>query len=288
MLLDDDGLIVTPTLARRVERAFTRYTEATLQPVLAEAGNPKGVEIRRFGSATAFLSRKMPMGWMYNRVAHLTEADLVPEIVAFYRQNGMLCRVEVIPADFKPGLAEALVDNGMCPFGFDVALAGVLFTRSDGAASEVEVRVVSSDEELDLFLDVRQDSWEAKRIPSKKRERARTNLRLPGLSHFLAYVDGQPAGAATLFVSDGVGYLALAATRPAFRRRGCHTALLRARQEAAAYSGCDLVVGMTGFGSISQNNMERAGLKIVHTRVIWTERQPHKEEGGSEPPSLRR
>ena len=34
--------------------------------------------------------------------------------------------------------------------------------------------------------------------------------------------------------------------------------------------GCELIVGQARFGSISQNNMERAGMKIAYTKAIWT------------------
>jgi hypothetical protein len=36
----------------------------------------------------------------------------------------------------------------------------------------------------------------------------------------------------------------------------------------AAKAGCELVIGDTGgFGTTSQNNMERAGLRIAYTRL---------------------
>ena len=38
-------------------------------------------------------------------------------------------------------------------------------------------------------------------------------------------------------------------------------------------AGCDLVMGNTGsFASTSQNNMERAGMRIAYTRVTMVDR----------------
>jgi hypothetical protein len=52
------------------------------------------------------------------------------------------------------------------------------------------------------------------------------------------------------------------------RARGIHLALTNRRIADAAKAGCDLVISYTGgFGTTSQNNMERAGLRIAHTRV---------------------
>jgi len=46
--------------------------------------------------------------------------------------------------------------------------------------------------------------------------------------------------------------------------------LTQRRLSDAARAGCELVIGHTGgFGSISQNNMERAGLRIAYQMISW-------------------
>ena len=70
-------------------------------------------------------------------------------------------------------------------------------------------------------------------------------------------------------VGDGIGYLANAATVPGFRGRGCQTALLARRIADAAAAGCDLVAGQATFGSTSQRNMERMGLRPAVTVTTW-------------------
>ena len=42
--------------------------------------------------------------------------------------------------------------------------------------------------------------------------------------------------------------------------------------KTAIESNCTLIVGQARFGSGSQNNMERAHMKIAYTKSIWTAR----------------
>jgi hypothetical protein len=95
-------------------------------------------------------------------------------------------------------------------------------------------------------------------------------LEQPGWSLYLARVNGRPAAAATLYVHDGLGYLADSATDPSFRRRGLHVALLRQRMRDAAVSGADLVFSGAEPFSSSHRNMERAGMRLQFTRAKWT------------------
>jgi hypothetical protein len=71
-------------------------------------------------------------------------------------------------------------------------------------------------------------------------------------------------------VSDGIGYLANAATLPAGRQQGAQQALIHRRLRDAAASGCELFLTMATPGSVSHRNLERAGLGVAYTKVVWT------------------
>lgn len=90
-----------------------------------------------------------------------------------------------------------------------------------------------------------------------------------GTHCFLAEVDGEPAGAGTLAMHDGVAILAGASTVPTFRGRGVQKALLQARLAHAAAHGCDLATMGALPGSASQRNAERQGFRIAYTRLKW-------------------
>jgi hypothetical protein len=82
-------------------------------------------------------------------------------------------------------------------------------------------------------------------------------------------VAGQPAGVAILYLKDGFGLLADAATLPAFRGQGCQTILLHHRVVEAARQGCELLTSFVEFGSASHRNVERAGLRVAYTKALW-------------------
>jgi GNAT superfamily N-acetyltransferase len=93
-------------------------------------------------------------------------------------------------------------------------------------------------------------------------------LRADGNLRYLARVEGEIAGGASMRIDDGVALLAGAATLPAFRRRGVQRALLRSRLADAARAGCELAVVVTQPGSISQANAQRQGFALLYSRSV--------------------
>ena len=93
-------------------------------------------------------------------------------------------------------------------------------------------------------------------------------VRAPGLDKFLVRMHGQPAGAASMRLDDGIVQLSGATTLPAFRRRGIQTALLQHRLHFARQSGCALAVVTTQPGSRSQSNTQRQGFQLLYGRAI--------------------
>ncbi|MCM3705942.1 hypothetical protein M3205_09350 [Cytobacillus firmus] len=88
-------------------------------------------------------------------------------------------------------------------------------------------------------------------------------------SFYLAFVNNEPAGIGVVYIEKGVANLAAAAVISAFRNRGVHSALIQARIYQAITANSELVTGQARFGSTSQNNMEKTGLKIGYTKAIW-------------------
>jgi len=88
------------------------------------------------------------------------------------------------------------------------------------------------------------------------------------VARYAALRDGILAGGATMRIADGVAQLTGAATAPAHRRRGVHTALLSARLADATAAGCDVAVIITQPGSKSQQNAQRQGFDLLYTRAV--------------------
>jgi GNAT superfamily N-acetyltransferase len=93
-------------------------------------------------------------------------------------------------------------------------------------------------------------------------------------------VDGdEPAAAAGLFISEGVGYIGFAATLREHRGKGAQNALLAARIDHARQAGCEVVVTETGerrgdLPSDSYRNILRAGFREVAVRANWLRPAP--------------
>jgi GNAT superfamily N-acetyltransferase len=97
---------------------------------------------------------------------------------------------------------------------------------------------------------------------------AERDMAAAGAVRYAALRDGAIAGGATMRMSEGVAQLTGAATAPAHRRRGVHTALLSARLADAAAAGCDVAVIITQPGSKSQQNAQRQGFDLLYARAI--------------------
>ena len=87
---------------------------------------------------------------------------------------------------------------------------------------------------------------------------------------WLAWHDGEPAGAATLAVHDGMASLFGASTRVPHRKLGVQHAFLAVRLAAAVDAGCDLAVVHTEPGSPSQRNVERLGFRLAYTKLTMS------------------
>lgn len=96
----------------------------------------------------------------------------------------------------------------------------------------------------------------------------------PDTALFFAKIDGQIAGCAGIaFLDDtSVANLYIDSTVPAFRGKGVHAALIRARIEVARRKGCRGVVASARAGSASARNLERAGMGRVFSSRTYTKK----------------
>jgi hypothetical protein len=96
-----------------------------------------------------------------------------------------------------------------------------------------------------------------------------STLGQPGWLHYLATVDGQPASASVLFISERVADLFVATTRPEWRGRGAQGALIERRLYDGQRAGCDLATSQTGSENASPRNMQRNGFRVLYERLIY-------------------
>jgi ribosomal protein S18 acetylase RimI-like enzyme len=264
-------LITSRDIIRRMMQVDLQYTIERMAVIAARPGNPFGIEVKTFDGATALLARKLPSP-RFNRVVGLDPAqvDLVATIHEWYASNDVKPRFEVRPEEFSPALGHALAGLGYFHSGFHASLYGPVACEY-APARDVTIRHVTTAEEMERFLDVYVTGWD---LPEQIREPAKSNMRgwLDQRNWFLyqALVGSEPAAVAMLYMHDGIGYFADATVHPAFRGRHIQGALLAHRWEAAANMGAELVYSQAEYNSASYHNLERAGMRLLHTQAEWT------------------
>lgn len=100
---------------------------------------------------------------------------------------------------------------------------------------------------------------------------------------YVAYAGSEPVGAAALYVHRDVGWLGVASTLPAARRRGAQGALMARRIEDGRALGCRWFVTETGEETSERpnpsfRNMLRAGFQVAYHRQNY---MPPKVEVGA-------
>lgn len=262
--------VVDGAFAARLEQSESDALCSRLSAVGDQTGNPFGVSITRFGNSTAFLAKGMPGGY-FNSVRGFGPQDLgeIDNILTYYREHGMPCRIHVQPGAASSEVFECLADRGLYQSEFRTTLYGSV----PGEALNIPTSITIRDLDMDEFITFGDIYVQAHGMPESYAPSVADNNRVlcgrKGWHFYLASMDGEPAAVGVLYIQNGIGSLAAAATKPSFRRRGCQSALLYWRMVKAAEAGCEIVVSQTNFGSVSQTTMERAGIRIAYTKAVW-------------------
>ncbi|EEL55040.1 N-acetyltransferase [Bacillus cereus] len=263
--------VMTLDIATEIENAEIDMLSSRLEGLQAMSENPMQVQIKNFGSATAF-SSKIIAGPAFNTVKGITNADAIDAIISYYESLQIPCRFEITPAQGTTELFQYLSQKGFYQSSFHTALYSIPRESSSLLPSNITLRKLKENE-FDIFADIYVRGFN---MPSFTKDGVRQNNEIlynePGWHFFIAEVQNIPAGIGVLYINKGVASLAASATLPEFQRKGCHTALIQKRIKTAIESNCTLIVGQARFGSGSQNNMERAHMKIAYTKSIWTAR----------------
>ncbi|MES5885013.1 MULTISPECIES: GNAT family N-acetyltransferase [Bacillus cereus group] len=261
--------VITLDIATEIENAEIDMLSSRLEGLQAMSGNPMQVQMKKFGSATTF-SSKIIAGPAFNTVKGITNADALDAIISYYESLQIPCRFEITPAQGTAELFQYLSQKGFYQSSFHTALYSIPRVDPSLLPANISVRQLKENE-FHILADIYVRGFN---MPSFTKDGVRQNNEIlydkPGWHFFIAEVQNTPAGIGVLYINNGIASLAASATLPEFQRKGCHTALIQKRIETAIESNCNLIVGQARFGSGSQNNMERAHMKIAYTKSIWT------------------
>jgi GNAT superfamily N-acetyltransferase len=277
--LTDEILFADLDLARRVEAAWDSLGLENARALKALVPGSAAEAIAVGGGHAVFMGAGSPLSQAQGLGLHGPVPD--PEIAlmeAFFRDRRTLTQIEVA------SLADQTLLSCLTQRGYIIAeqthlLVASLATESlrqtpanqSGSTAVVDVVQVESSQYafwVDMVLGC---FFEAPATPLPAlRDGAIAMAAVPGFSAWMARVDGQPAGGASLVIHDGLALFCGDGTLPSFRNRGVQTALLRARLTHALTAGCRLAVTCTQPGSGSQRNAERQGFRVVYARTMMT------------------
>jgi ribosomal protein S18 acetylase RimI-like enzyme len=273
------AITATTSLARRIDRAEFQLMAGCAE--VCRAARETGAVVLPVGDVGAVYCEP---GAPYNKLIGLGFGDVIldEQLAAVERdhaERGAPVQVELSTlAD--PSVAERLTRRGYRLVGFENVLGRALDGLEPGRprTSGLTIgRVGERDrgEWISTMMEgfLHQDQFDGppthETFATAVLERAYSRFAaVPGAGQWLARLNGQPAGGASLFGADGIAMLCGAATRPAFRRQGVQTALLEDRLSHARQSGLDLAVVTTQPGSKSQENVQRLGFELLYSRAI--------------------
>jgi GNAT superfamily N-acetyltransferase len=234
------------------------------------------VQVKRAGSSFAIFEKP---GSPLNRCTGLgfdesvSEHD-VEQVEQFYHQQQAPSRISLCPlAD--PALLEILQKRS---YQLEQFYSVLVRTLPDANApielpSSISIQRAET-ETADLWLETVAHGFSAPEAPDVDTyEILAPNFYAVNAIPYLAYVEGQPAGGAGMYLHEGVAEFGGASTLPAFRRRGVQTALLEVRMQAARQAGCDLGMVITSPGSNSQRNVERLGFQVAYTKTVMVKNE---------------
>lgn len=263
--------VLTENMAKRIIQSEADFFNSRISSIGERDGNPEGVEIRTFGQTAAFYIKTMPWG-LFNSVKGFTRDDAgsLDEIMAFYRERNRPFQLDIDPSGAGPECLKTLAEHGLYQAGFHAVLYGLPSPTPPTLPPAVTIIELEDEADFDRFAGVH--CVGSGMDIAHKHHFANNNIGLlgrPGWRLYLALWNGVPAAVAMMHTANNIASFTLAATAPDYRQKGLHTALLHWRLHEACKAGCELVAAQTSFGSSSQHNMERAGLKLAWTRAIW-------------------
>ena len=270
-------LFCDTALAGRIERVEAQLIAQGSEAARRRTGTA-GFALPVAGGVASFAGEGSP----FNKVAGLgfagvPEPATLDEIEQAFAACGSPVQIELAHlAD--PAIGELLTGRGYRLESFENVLGRALTGDFDRVLPPgVEVRR-SGAEESEAWLDVVAEGsihpdtqgvpWHEE-FPREMIIEVERDMAAAGVVvRYAGLRDGILAGGATMRMAEGVAQLTGAATAPAHRRQGVHTALLSARLADAAAAGCDVAVIITQPGSKSQQNAQRLGFDLLYTRAV--------------------
>lgn len=276
--MTSNRLFASTDLAARIERAECRLLTDSAASVARRRPDADVFVVEGAGGVAVYTIPDSPL----NKFAGLgfagpLDEEQLQEIERTFDQRSTPLQVELSSLG-EGSIGALLTRRGYVLRGFENELGrGLPPDVESDVRPGIEVSVMAV-EDLATWVDIAVTGFETpdtQGVPSHEsypREAIEQTVldfaEADGVVMYLAKLEGNVAGAASMRMFEGVAHLCGAATLPACRRRGVHNALLETRLRDAAEAGCDVAVVTTQPGSKSHENVQRKGFDLLYTRAV--------------------
>lgn len=256
-----------PVSLRAIERLDVAYALFNAERSL-RLEDPQ-ITMTEGAGLTVLRDPSRPADETYNRVVGLDEdsIDALDEALDFFDDDPP--QVDVPVDRMSPRVCEALRQRDLAPAR---AISWLWNDPAEMCTEPIEGIDVRRLREHGQGLLMDLLGRQGAPVPPEVREKRQQYYCTDRFRAYIARVDGQPVGWATLFVHEGVGILGNAATLTEFRGRGVQSALFRARAADAVDIALAWVTVDVEPGSVSHRNAFRAGM-VPRTSAVWWRRR---------------
>ncbi|WP_019594985.1 GNAT family N-acetyltransferase [Thioalkalivibrio sp. ALM2T] len=241
---------------------------------LAESAGIPGFRVVRSGTHVALIAPGLKKMLVFNRVLGLgvsgpaTEGH-IDELAALYAEHDLPWAIELSPYARPESVLQWLRDRRIRRGAASAVLMRASSDVPEGK-SDLEIRPWRpEDEDAGAALAV-----DAFSVPQEARALLTELPRSPKWRQWLALDDGTVVATGLLYLGDGVAWAGWEATRPDYRGRGLHGALISACLRDASLHGCTSVITDTAVGTPdrpdpSYQNHLRKGFEVLHLRHTY-------------------
>lgn len=262
-------LSITNELVRRLESAEAEdgaacvHAQKQLNPEAGAQCEPFSSGYLLFVSTDSPLTHALGLGFN----GAITEED-VNRMESFFRDRGAAVTVDVCPfADFS--LVETLTQRG-----YKISEFANVMVRGIAAGEQVpeiaggpQVRLADHSEAVLYGDTVVRGFFGRDEVTPEESNLGRVLFHMPDTLAYFGVMDNLPVSCGQMAIHNGVASCFGDSTLLAYRKRGAHTAIIRARVGEAAAKGCDLITAGVSPGSTSQRDYERVGFQVAYTKL---------------------
>lgn len=260
-------------LARLLELSETRLAWRSvdmMQEIAPEAGSAR---LFLAGGVAAYCGAGSPLthaiGLGMRGAVPAQELDQLEE---FYFSRGSFTNVDVSPFAHV-SLPEQLGQRGFRPVEWNQVLIRPVQPEDARLPSSPDMAVHTQAQESEWAHTVMRGFMERDNLLPDEVTLSRVLYRLSNPA-FLLQRGEQAIAAAGYTVYGTLAAFFADSTLVTARRRGAHSALIAARLRAAARAGCTLATVTTLPGSGSQRDYERAGFRVLYTKLAFQKECP--------------